>query len=55
LLAECKEKDVHCSWDDFKTVVLRDVPQIGERDFEKLMEDIPFIEDRTGANAKVDS
>jgi hypothetical protein len=45
---------VHCTYDDFKSVVLRDVPQISEQDFEKLMEDIPWIEDRKGADARVD-
>ena len=45
---------VYASWDDFKTVILRDVPEIGEPEFLKLMEDIPWVEDKTGPDNKVD-
>ena len=45
---------MYASYTDFKTVVMRDVPEIGEREFEKLMEDIPWEADKKGSDNKVD-
>ena len=52
---------MYVGWDDFRNVILRDVPSITEQDFVKLLEDVPLVkvevtaadreQDRKGINA----
>ena len=34
---------MYVGWDDFRNVILRDVPSITEQDFVKLLEDVPLV------------